>query len=270
MLRLSLEFQQKNWCQDKFMTFFFIDHSDNREVMPIINAYSQPKTIISRQARLDLTPNILEAYKWTFANVKTDYVAIIEDDTIVSQDWLKMMLWFAENNRDETVMALVAGDLLDKKLSGDKNVVKCIDRYYSCASIVSRTMFEHHVLPHCNEEYYKANNAGKDKYLRKYFPGILEAQLLDQMGLFRRAKMKNKLKVICPVFRRFGHIGVYGRFHGKSSLEQMKTEQRYEVLKKACYSQVELEKWASLKTGNFVDFEPNTDFGKEMIYQKSI
>jgi hypothetical protein len=37
-------------------------------------------------------------------------------------------------------------------------------------------------------------------------------------------------------------------------------------LKKACLSKTELEKWAKLKSGNFVDFEPNTDFGEKLYF----
>jgi hypothetical protein len=74
------------------------------------------------------------------------------------------------------------------------------------------------------------------------------------------------MKVLCPVFRRFGHIGVYGRFQGESPLGKYTTSQRYEILKKACLSKTELEKWAKWKSGNFVDFEPNTDFGEKLYF----
>jgi hypothetical protein len=262
MLQLSLEFQEQNQCQDEFMTFFFADHPADIEIMPVLAAHSHPKAIIMRDARLDLTPNILEAYKWLFENIKTDYVAIIEDDIIVSQDWLKMMLWFAKNNKDEKVMAFNAGDLRDKALAGDLREIKYIDWYYSCASMVSRAVFEKYVLPHSNQEYYK----NKDTYLRKHFPGILEGQLLDQAGLFRRIRIKHNLKVVCPVYRRFGHVGVYGRFQGESPLGKYTTSQRYDVLKKACHSKTELERWAKWKSGNFVDFNENTEFNGQLHF----
>jgi len=262
MLRLSLEFQRQNMCQSEFMTFFFADYSANEEVMSVLSTHKQDKAIIMRKERLDLTPNILEAYKWLFANLSTNYVAIIEDDIIVSRDWLKMMLFFINSLDKTNVLALNAGDLRDKKLAGDKSVIKNNDWYFSCASIISREMFEKYILPHCKPEYY--NN--KDAYLRKHFPGMLEGKLLDQAGLFRRVRMRYNLKVLCPVFRRFGHIGVYGRFQGGSPLYGKETQERYKILKNACCSQVELEKWVSQKTGNFVDFEPNTDFGEDITY----
>jgi hypothetical protein len=265
MLQLSLEFQEQNQCQDKFMTFFFADNPSDPEIIPILNKHAYPKSIIMRGSRLDLTPNILEAYKWLFENIKTDFVAIIEDDIIVSQDWLKMMLWFARNNKDENVMAFNAGDLRDKELAGDLQEIKYINWYYSCASIISRNIFEKYILPHCKQEYYQ----NKDKYLRKHFPGILEGQLLDQAGLFRRIRIKHGLKVICPVYRRFGHIGVYGRFQRGSPLGDLATKERYEILKNACRSRKELEKWVEWKSGNFVDFNENTDFNGQLHFREA-
>jgi len=261
MLKLSLEFQQSCEKKEEFVPFFFIDYPADPEVLNVWANFHENNFVYFRKKRYDLTPNILEAYKWVFKNIDTQYVAIIEDDIIVAKDWLKMMLWFVENNKDETVLAFNAGDLRDKVLAGDLRETKCINWYYSCASITSRAMFEKYILPHCNEDYYN----DKDGYLRKHFPGILEGQLLDQAGLFRRVRIKNNLKVLCPVYRRFGHIGVYGRFQGDSPLGKKTTAERYAILKKACCSKDELEKYVQWKTGNFADFNPNTDFGNELV-----
>ena len=264
MLRLSLEYQEKNLCGDQFKTYFFVDYPQSEEVLSVIDNYNGNKEVILRKARLDLTPNILTAYRYLFGDLKANYVAIIEDDIIISKDWLKMVLWFTENDCDENVLAFNAGTLMDKKCVGDMSKLKYIDWYYSCASVISKRMFDKYMLPHCCEEYY--NN--KDIYLRKNFPGILEGKLLDQAGLFRRVRMKNDLKILCPVFRRFGHIGVYGRFQGESPFEKLSTEERYNVLKKICHSGEELSKYIKCQTGNFVDFEFDTDFNKGMFLGK--
>lgn len=255
-LQISLEYQESAELCEDFETYIFIDrhpkngYNKEYEENPIINKY---KKIVfdSHKGRKSL----YLAIDYIFSNFDYDYVIAIEDDVIISKDYLKICNQlildnFLEKNGNLLYFHIGAWE----KPKGDLN--KIIESVASSRSIlINRTKFD------AIKEYVYLNNTSFNKGNDYVIKQILQDK---------------KMVTAAPEYNRHGHFGVYGwsssgelDYDDRASVfKDKELEEIYKILKDNCLNKEGLLKLNSNKNlSYFWDFDPATDFSK-LIYPK--
>jgi hypothetical protein len=251
MLQISLEYQKAADYSDKFETYIFIDpHSEHG----IVSDYD--KVITNEFNRIDWTQNSgkyswYDAVKYIFDNTNYNYVLSIEDDVLISKDYLRLcqQLHYDEAlTKDDTILYFHIGAWGQTR--GDVNrIVRSQSSIRS--SMIHKTKFYKYVQP-----YYENYNVNKILGLDLDLQKILDI---------------NNLTTIAPEANRHGHIGVYGwsatNKHadntGKISVfgDAIGHNELYQILNESCLSGDKLRKLNQNKNPDyFWNFDPDINF----------
>lgn len=256
-LQISLEYQEKADLSDALETYIFIDphpeygYDEEYIKNKVINNY---KKIIfdSHKER----KSWYSAVDYIFSNFDYEYVVSIEDDVIISKDYLKICKQiiddkFLENNGNLLYFHIGAWE----KPKGNPNkIVK--SKASSRSVLINRKKFN--VIKNFAELNYCDFNKGNDNIIKE----VLESK---------------QMLTIAPEYNRHGHFGVYGwssfgvkrDISGKKNIfNNMNHKEIYDLLKESCLNKDDLLKLNHNRNPRyFWDFDPNINFEK-LIYPK--
>lgn len=251
-LRISLEYQQKAYqCFDNVQTFLFIDPHPEYGVSSGFNHHDlnrYPKIVFENHKE---RKSWYLATKYIFDNYDYEYVLSIEDDVIISYDYLKICYQIINDSvfdKFNNILYMHAGAW--EKPKGNPNLI--IGSSASSRSIlINRNNFN---LIRKTIESFKqySSKTGNDYIMSK----ILQ---------------NNNMKTIAPQYNRHGHFGIYGwsssgvhrdNIGKKRVFEKEITDQEmYDILKDSCLSKDKLLKLNLNKNEKyFWDFDPNINF----------
>jgi hypothetical protein len=252
MLQLSLEYQQEAEHSDKFETYIFVDpHKEHG----IVSDYD--KVITNEYKRINWSKNSgkyswYDSVKYIFDNTDYQYVLSIEDDVLISKDYLRMCEQLALHDgalaKDDNILYFHIG-AWEKPKGNPNKIVRSTASIRSC--LISRFKFL--------------------KYVKPYYDSIKEIKGLD-LDL-KNILVNNNMTTIAPETNRHSHIGIYGwsanHTHGDNrgqlSLfdKSLTHEQLYCLLKENCLSGGKLLELNQNKNPYyFWDFDPNINFTK--------
>jgi hypothetical protein len=242
MLKLSLEFQEAAELSDTFKTFIFVDpnpiHGYDKEYNDVIS---------SKYYRINWPRNSgkyswYDSVKYIFENTSYNYILSIEDDIIISKDYLRLCKQVVEIDNildfDNNILNLHIGSW--EKPKGNPN--KIVRSGASIRSmLINRSKFYRYV-----ETFYKnktSNNiSGFDLDIKT---------ILDQ----------NNLITIAPEMNRHGHFGIYGWSASKAETKDINHHELYEKLKTNCLNGKSLQSLNNNYVNHyFWDFNPNISF----------
>jgi len=256
-LQISLEYQQEADLANNFDTYIFIDphpdygYDEEYENNIIINKYKKIVFDSHKERK-----SWYAAVDYMFSNFDYDYILTIEDDVIISKDYLKICNQiiddnFLENNGNLLYFHIGAWE----KPKGNPNkIVK--SKASSRSVLINRTKFN--VI----KDFARINscdfNKGNDNIIRD----ILESK---------------QMLTIAPEYNRHGHFGVYGwssfgvkrDISGKKDLfKNMDYNEVYKLLKSNCLKKEGLLKLNLNRSPRyFWDFDPNIYY-ENLIYPK--
>lgn len=255
-LQVSLENQEEAEFPFKINTFIFIDPDPQENISP-----DYDKDFFSEYEQIRFSDH-KERMSWYFANkyifdnYEYEYVLSIEDDVLISKDYIKICDEIIKNeilNNYENILFFHIGAWEEPK--GNTN-----DIVFSGASsrsiLISRNKFK------LIEEFVQSQNptgrVGND-------------------ALLSRIMSENKMKAIAPKCNRHGHFGVYGwsssglgaDIQGQKSVFDRKYshEELYQILKESCFDKEKLLKLNQFRNPRyFWNFNPNMHFEK-LVYK---
>lgn len=247
-LQLSLDYQKLANNNNRFKTYIYVDPH------PILGYTLDYDTIItSEYQRINFASNQgkkswYSAVKHTFDNTDYEYIISIEDDIIISCDYLDICLDVIDNQilkNNNRIINLHIGAWQSPK--GDKNrIIKGKNASLRSVLIYRDTFYKY------IDSFY-TENVGSD------LPGLdLDLQkILEQ----------NNLITIAPEMNRHGHFGVFG--WSASSLKDTAYDSHtdlYNILKDICLSGEKLQKLNNSYVPHyFWDFHPDIQYSK-LIY----
>lgn len=261
MLQLSLEYQKEAEHSDKFETYIFVDpHKEHG----IVSDYD--KVITDEYKRINWTKNSgkyswYDSVKYIFDNTDYEYVITIEDDVLISKDYLRMCeqlsLHDGALSKDDNILYFHIGAW--EKPRGNPN--KIVRSGVSSRSIlINRKKFE--IIKKWVEEQKS----------RQDFD--LVWSIKDNDHMISNVLKDRNMTTIAPETNRHGHIGIYGwsatgfqkvSHDGQSALfdKHLSHEELYSLLKENCLSGSKLLELNQNKNPNyFWDFDPNINFTK--------
>jgi len=254
MLQLSLEYQKDATNSENFETYIFVDPHPKHG---IVSDYD--KVITDEYTRINWPKNSgkyswYDAVKYIFDNTNYDYVLSIEDDVLISKDYLRiceqLALHDAALNKDDDILYFHSGGLADCR-SPHKDINKIVS-----SSAASRSILIYKEKFKIIEDYVSNNS---DKFI-------------DNDNAMQNILNSKKMKTIAPDFERDAHIGIYGwsasRYQkisqdGQSGIfdKLLTHEELYSLLKQNCLSGKALIELNQNKNPNyFWDFDPNINF----------
>jgi hypothetical protein len=254
MLQLSLEYQAEATCSEDFETYVFVDPHPE---YGIVSDYD--KVITDGYNRINWSKNNgrlawYYAVDYIFNTTNYDYVISIEDDVLISKDYLilcNQLYYDSALAKDDNILYFHIGAW--EKPKG--NVNKIIrSKSSNRSSMINKFKFKKYIKP-----YYSVLINDKIKY------GI-DTQLQNLLN-------NHNMITIAPETNRHGHIGIYGwsanhihhNAEGQSSLfkKSLTHEQLYCLLKKNCLSGEGLRELNKNRNPTyFWDFDPNINFTK--------
>jgi len=250
MLQLSLEYQKNATNSQDFETYIFVDpHTE----YGIISDYD--KVITDEYHRIDWPKNSgkyswYDSTKYIFDNTNYDYVLSIEDDVLISKDYLRLCEQLYNDGaliKDDNILYFHIGAW--EKPKGNPN--KIIRSGVSSRSIlIYRKKFQIIQKWIEQENYIEDNDNAMVDILKDH-----------------------SMSAIAPETNRHAHIGIYGwsanHIHGdsrgQSSLfeKPLTHEELYFLLQQNCLSGEKLRELNKNKSPDyFWDFDPNIDFAK--------
>jgi len=254
-LRLSLEYQEKAQCLYNTETFIFIDPHPQNGISSDYN-----NSFLNNYIKIEFE-NHKARYSWylatkyMFNNYQYEYVLSIEDDIIISRDYLLMCDDIMKSKileQENNVLYFHIGAW--EKPHGDIN--KIISSGSSSRSILIHRSKFGIIENFININYKNQNNMkiGNDSILNSLL------------------KEKN-MRTIAPEYNRHGHFGIYGwsssgvhaDYDGQKSIfeEVIDSESLYETIKDACLDGSKLMHLNRNKNPRyFWDFDPNVQFEK--------
>jgi len=256
MLQLSLEYQQEAECSDKFKTYIFVDpHNEHG----IVSDYD--KVITDEYKRINWPKNSgkyswYDSVKYIFDNTDYEYVITIEDDVLISKDYLimceQLSLRDEALSKDDNILYFHIG-AWEKPRGNPNKIIRSAISIRS--SLISKFKFI--------------------KYIKLYYDSTKKIDGLD-LDL-KTILVKNNMTTIAPETNRHGHVGIYGwsanYIHGdnrgQSSLfdKPLTHEELYSLLKESCLSGTKLLELNQNKNPDyFWDFNPNINFTKLEYY----
>lgn len=250
MLQLSLEYQKNATNSQYFETYIFVDpHPKNG----IVSDYD---TVITKEYHRINWPRNSGKYSWydavkyIFDNTNYNYVLSIEDDVLISKDYLKLCDELCDNKKlikNEDILYFHIGAWEQPK--GDPNkIVK--------SGVSSRSIL-----------IYRQ----KFKIIQKWVEE--QKDIIDNDHMLSDVIKHKNMTTIAPKTNRHAHIGIYGwsanHIHcdnrGQSSLfeKQLTHDELYQLLKTNCLSGEKLRELNKNKNPSyFWDFDPNINFTK--------
>lgn len=253
MLQLSLEYQKNATNSQDFETYIFVDPHTQ---YGIVSDYDN--VITDKYIRINWPKNSgkyswYDCVRYVFENTNYEYVLSIEDDVLISKDYLKLCNQLYHDKaliKDDNILYFHIG-AWEKPKGNPNRIVRSKSSIRSC--MIHKSKFLKYVKP-----YYEINKnneiAGLDLDLQN---------ILDQ----------HNMTTIAPETNRHAHIGVYGWSasniqadnNGQISLFDRKLthEELYTLLKSICLSGEDLKALNRNKANNyFWDFDPNINFTK--------
>lgn len=246
MLQLSLEFQQQSDCAEEFDTFVFVDphplHGYTEEYDSVIN------TMYNRinWPRNSGKYSWYDSVKYIFDNSDYNYVLSIEDDIIISKDYLKLCKKIVHDKVLDNHSVLYFHIGAWEKPKGNPN--KILRSGASSRSIlINRTKF------HIIEKWIKNNNLKDNDHM-----------VFDILHEYN-------MTTVAPEMNRHGHFGIYGwssnhkfgNIDGQKSIfdKDIDHDDLYKLLKNNCMSGDQLLLLNNNKSSKyFWDFNPNISF----------
>lgn len=223
-----------------------LDHSKEKQrIMNVVRDMQRLGTIpqhketiiLSRPERYGLSRNILEALREMFEDYNFDLACILEDDVIVSKDFIQFHLYCQEKFKLITRRIFtVSGYTKIARANAEPDAVTPVDWYCPDGVCFSRPDWRL-LRPFVTEEFYK-NPA---EYFDTLYPLIEEAnpqfaelqwknglyEHLAQAGLINAVRAMHRCKQLVSALSRCQDTGSYG-FHQKfktaKDLERMKKE----------------------------------------------
>lgn len=256
-LQISLEYQEEAFLSDTLDTYIFVDpHPDygydkDYEQNKVINKYKKIVFDSHKERK-----SWYYAIEYIFSNYDYEYVITIEDDVIISKDYLKICKQiiddkFLENNGNLLYFHIGAWE----KPKGNPNKI-LKSKASSRSVLINRKKFN--VI----RDFVHNNNCDFNKGNDNIIRDILESK---------------QMLTIAPEYNRHGHFGVYGwsssaikrDISGKKNIfKDMSSNEVYGILKENCLSKEGLLKLNRGKSPRyFWDFDPNIDF-ENLIYPK--
>jgi hypothetical protein len=255
MLQLSLEYQKDVTNSQNFTTYIFVDPHNKHGV---VSDYD--KVITDEYNRIDWSKNSgkyswYDAVKYIFYNTNYDHILSIEDDVLISKDYLRLCEQLYRDGaltKDDNILYFHIG-AWEKPKGNSNRIVRSGNSIRSC--MISRFKFYKYVEPYFN--FLKLKN--------KTISGL-------DIDLNNILKNHNMI-TIAPETNRHAHVGIYGwsanHIHGdnngQSSLfeKPLTHEELYSLLKQNCLSGDGLRKLNKNNNPDyFWDFDPNINFTK--------
>lgn len=252
-LKLSLEYQEQAHHPYDIDNFIFIDpHPKNGISLdynnPLLNNYIKI-AFENHKARYSW----YLANKYMYDNYQYEYVLSIEDDIIISRDYLLMCEEIIKSKileQENNILYFHIGAW--EKPYGDIN--KIVSSQASSRSILMHRNKFDMIKKFININHKNQNNVtiGNDSIVSS----ILK---------------ENNMKTIAPKYNRHGHFGIYGwssagvhsDYNGQKSIfeESVSSETLYKIIKDACLDGSKLLDLNQNKNPRyFWDFDPNVQF----------
>jgi hypothetical protein len=253
MLQLSLEHQKNAENSENFQTYIFVDpHSKYGYSADYDNV------ITEEYIRINWSKNSgkyswYDSVKYIFDNTDYEYVLSIEDDVLISRDYLRMCVQLSEDkvvSKYDNILYFHIG-AWEKPKGNPNKIIRSSASIRSC--LINRFKFF--------------------RYIKKYYD-ILKKNKIHGLDLdIKNILVNNKMTAIAPEVNRHAHIGVYGwsamqiqaDSKGQKSLfdKPLCHEEMYYLLKESCLSGSRLLELNQNKNPNyFWDFDPNINFNK--------
>jgi hypothetical protein len=256
LLKISLEYQNQAYQPyTNLDTTIFIDPNTNNipySDSSLFNNYLNKYNIIEFDTHKGRHSWYL-ANKYMFDNHDIDYILSIEDDIIISYDYLLMCDRVITENildRDKILYFHIGAW---EKPRGDINRI-VYSQSSSRSILISRQKFEliHKFI--IDNDIIANKNIGNDKIMQS----VLNTY---------------NMRTIAPQHNRHGHFGVYGwssngiyaNKRGRETIFEQKIydEEIYSIIKKSCLNGKRLLELNQNKNPNyFWDFDPNINFTK--------
>ena len=250
MLQLSLEYQKDATNSEDFETYVFVDpHAEHG----IVSDYD--KVITDEYNRIDWPKNSgkyswYDAAKYILDNTNYDYVLSIEDDVLISQDYLMVCKQLHSDGalaKDDNILFFHIGAWEKPKMNPNKIVRSGVS---SRSILIYRKKFE--IIKKWVEE---------------------KKDTVDNDHMISDILKHHSMTTIAPETNRHAHIGIYGwsasRIHGDNSGQSrlfekpLTHEELYLLLKQNCLSGEKLRELNKNKNPDyFWDFDPNINFTK--------
>jgi len=254
-LKLSLEYQEQAHYPYEIDNFIFIDpHPNNGRSLDYNNSFLNNYVKIAFE-------NHKARYSWYLANkymhdnYQYEYVLSIEDDIIISRDYLLMCEEIIKSKileQENDILYFHIGAW--EKPYGDIN--KIVPSQASSRSIlIHKNKFD------IIKEFMNINHKNQSNIL------------IGNDSIISKILKENGMKTIAPKYNRHGHFGIYGwssagvfsDYSGQKSIfeEPISSESLYEIIKDACLDGSKLKHLNRNKNPRyFWDFDPNVQFDK--------
>jgi hypothetical protein len=252
MLQLSLEYQKNALIANEFKTYIFVDPHN---LYGVVSDYD--KVINNEYIRINWQKNKnkyswYDSIKYIFDNTDYEYAISIEDDILISLDYLKLCKQIAINdsmlNKNDNILYFHIG-AWGKPRGNSNKIIRSQSSIRSC--VINKTKFY--------------------QYIKPYYDTLKSNEILGLDLDLQNILIQNNMTTIAPETNRHGHIGVYGWSandnhgdnRGQSSLfdKPLSHEELYSLLKENCLSGTKLLELNQNKNPNyFWDFDPNINF----------
>jgi hypothetical protein len=254
-LKLSLEYQEQACHPYDIDTFIFIDPHPKNGISPDYNDLFLNNYIKIAFENHKARYSWYLANKYMYDNYQYEYVLSIEDDIIISRDYLLMCEEIIKSKileQENNTLYFHIGAW--EKPYGDMNKI-----VPSQAS--SRSILMHRNKFNIIRKFMNTNHKNQDN------------MKIGNDHIISSILKENNMKTIAPKYNRHGHFGIYGwssagvysDYNGQKSIfdEPVSSESLYETIKDACLDRLKLMHLNGNKNPNyFWDFDPNVQFDK--------
>ena len=184
----------------KYKIYFLFEHGVDKTYYKLIDEFRiGDYEVIERDRHYGLTRNILEGYKTLF-QVADEYIIMVEDDVIISRDFLEYM-----EHAYRKWNTLVAGTGYVNGV--DESAVYLTNWFIPYGVLIPKKFFYNHLLRHCTEKYYNNRQEYVDSY---YSEDGFKGKYNEQAGLINRILHKERICQVIPEVPRSQEIGFYG------------------------------------------------------------
>ena len=242
-LQICLEKLAQNKELKHMAIVFHVDFGFSRSVIDVIERFNHSdKRVFYNQRhsfKNKLSPNLLRGYKKA-AMIAKDYIFMIEEDVMVSNDFFK---WHYLVQSQENLFCSIA----TKNNNRDVQVDNDLSSYYlshldyqSLGVCFNKSVIKNYVIQYDNNEYYKDLRG----FVKKEFPNSkLPHQWCEQAGVIRRVQERSELPIAFPHIPRAFHAGFYGKNRGNAPSGNF--AQRVHMINKIIFDKNEMRKAAS-------------------------
>jgi len=260
MLQLSLEYQKDAINHSNAETYIFVDpHNEHG----IVSDYD--KVITDEYKRIDWKQNSgkyswYDSVKYIFENTNYEYVLSIEDDVLISKDYLRLCEQLFHDTaliKDDNILYFHSG-AWEKPKGNPNKIVR--------SGVSSRSILIY------RKKFGIIKKWVEEQKNRQDFDPIWSIKDNDHM--INNILKDGNMTTIAPENNRHGHVGIYGwsatkvqkvSHDGQSALfdKPLSHEELYSLLKENCLSGSKLRELNQNKNPNyFWDFDPNINFTK--------